>query len=336
MIVRRLLLASMGLAVALPVAGYVYQQWASARDRTSYPPTGSMYEVDGLALHLDCRGEGIPLVVLEAGLGAGSSSWSGMHDRLAHSARVCAYDRPGMGWSDPLGRTASREEVADRLHGLLRVADLTDPRILVGVSAGGVYVRSFHARYPEDVVGMILVDSSHEQQGHRLPELPDAPDMQGALRLCSWLQPFGLIRALGLVERQFDAMGVPNRGTGRAAGQLQPFTHGCAELLKASVSFDGDVKSEKPPGSLGDLPLTVLSQGDEPKAMPEFGMTLAQARRQRKVWDELQEELTALSSRGKHVIVRESGHVIQVDKPEVIVDAVGEMVRDFRARSSQQ
>ncbi|MDP6377769.1 MAG: alpha/beta hydrolase [Pseudomonadales bacterium] len=329
-IVRRILLTLVGLIVVVLAGGYVYQQWALASDRAAFPPPGRMYEVDGLSLHLDCRGEGRPVVVLEAGLGSGSTSWASVHEALVATTRVCAYDRPGMDWSDPLGTTADRTEVAERLHALLRAASVAAPQILVGMSAGGVYVREYYARYPEDIVGMILVDSSHEQQGHRLPDIPDAARTQTIMRLCSWLQPFGLVRALGLVQARFQAPDIPE-DTWEVLRANYNRSHSCSAMMNASASFDGDTQDEDPPASLADLPLMVLSQGREPEALPEFGITLALARERRAVWDVLQKELTALSSRGMRVVARESGHVIQLDALDVVIEAVKYMVRSLRA-----
>ncbi|MBW2374134.1 MAG: alpha/beta hydrolase, partial [Deltaproteobacteria bacterium] len=102
--------------------------------------------------------------------------------------RTCAYDRPGMDWSEPIGRTVDAGEVAVRLHRLVEVAGIPGPYVLVGMSAGGVYVREYQRNHPGGIVGMVLVDSSHEQQGSRLPEISGAANIDRMLSLCSWLQ----------------------------------------------------------------------------------------------------------------------------------------------------
>lgn len=108
-------------------------------------------------------------MLLEAGRTTGSTSWALVQDEIASFTRVCAYDRPGIDWSEPIDGTAGPVDVAQRLHRLIEVAEVDGPWILVGMSAGGVYVREYFDAYPEGVVGMVLVDSSHEEQGLRLP-----------------------------------------------------------------------------------------------------------------------------------------------------------------------
>jgi len=129
-----------GVVLALLIgSGVAYQEVRSADDRSAYPAPGEMVSVDGLDLHLDCRGQGSPVVLLESGLTTGSTSWALVQDEIASSTRVCAYDRPGIDWSEPLEAIAGPVEVAQRLHRLIEVAQIQAPWILVGMSAGGIH-----------------------------------------------------------------------------------------------------------------------------------------------------------------------------------------------------
>jgi pimeloyl-ACP methyl ester carboxylesterase len=318
------------LLVVIVLAGSLYQFRASATDRERYPPPGQILDVDGLALHLDCRGTGEPTLVLEAGLTSGSVTWMLVHDALAETTRVCAYDRPGMDWSEPLGRTANAAEVASRLRRVLEVGGVEGPIVLLGMSAGGVYVREFHRAWPEDIVGMVFVDSSHEQQGHRLPgtDRPDATTE--AVSLCARVQPFGVIRAFSLMAPLLDSFNIPAQVRDVIEANISQ-SHSCASIQAELESFDGEVTDESPPSSLGDLPLLVLSRGKYPEASEDLGITLAMATEGRRVWDELQKELTALSSRGRRVIATESGHVIQFGQPQLLIDEVTRLILEIRA-----
>jgi pimeloyl-ACP methyl ester carboxylesterase len=308
----------------------LYQSRASALDRERYPPSGQLLDVDGLALHLDCRGAGEPTLVLEAGLTSGSVTWMLVHDALAEVTRVCAYDRPGMDWSEPIGRTADAAEVASRLRRVLQVGGVEGPIVLLGMSAGGVYVREFQRTWPEDIVGMVFVDSSHEQQGRRLPEADGENGTQAAVSLCARFQPFGVVRAFSLMDPLLDSFHIPENVREILEANISQ-SHSCGSILAEMESFGGEGMDGSPPSSLGDLPLLVLSQGNEPEANEDLGLTLAMAIEGRLVWDVLQEELTALSSRGRRVVATESGHVIQFRQPQLLIDEVARLIAEIRA-----
>jgi pimeloyl-ACP methyl ester carboxylesterase len=136
----------------------------------------SKVPVGELTLHLVCRGQGSPAVVLEAGLGDDSRVWSSVLPELARTTQVCAYDRAGMGSSSrPAPRPHSSQLMAEELHGLLRAAQIPEPYVLVGHSLGGANIRYLAAKTPHAVAGMVLVDSASEQQPARYwALLPDA------------------------------------------------------------------------------------------------------------------------------------------------------------------
>ncbi|MEQ8860461.1 MAG: alpha/beta hydrolase [Pseudomonadales bacterium] len=331
-LIKRLLQGLALLALVLIGAGALYQWQQSRADAARFPPPGALFEVGGLTLHLDCRGRGRPLVLLEAGLTSGSWSWGTVFDAIAAHTEVCAYDRPGMGWSDPIDRVADAGEVAQRLHALVETAAVSGPYVLLGMSAGGVYVREYYRRYPESVVGMVLVDSSHEQQGLRLPAVDGGATLDRVLTLCSWLQPLGVVRFSDALALLFDQTEIPDAARPLLRSRVNQ-SHYCASMRREIESFAADVRDAEPPASLGDLPLVVLSQGDEPEGDEAFGMSDAQARAMRVVWDELQLELTALSSRGERHVARDSGHVIQLEQPDIVIEAVVGLIGRLRAEA---
>jgi pimeloyl-ACP methyl ester carboxylesterase len=331
-VVLRLLLGLVAAVALAAVTGAVYQ-WLEARaDRERFPPPGRLVTVDDLTLHLDCRGAGQPVVVLEAGLTMGSSSWALVHNPIARHTRTCAYDRPGLDWSEPLGRPASSGEVAKRLHLLLGASDVAGPLVLVGMSAGGVFVREYQRRYPERVAGMVLVDSSHEQQGLRVPGLgsDSAADMQRALAWCARLQPLGVVRLGGLLDRLLDGYGIPAEARPLLLANANQ-SHSCAAMRDESRAFGREVLDPDPPAPLGDLPLVVISQGEIPKPIPALGQTEQAARAQRAAWDVLQRELAGLSTRARHLVAADSGHMIQLEQPDLVTEAVVDLVTELRA-----
>lgn len=131
---------------------------------------GLLIDVGGHLLHIQCRGEGLPVVVLDAGLGGASSDWRKVQPDLATTNRTCIYDRAGYGRSDagPLPRTSAR--IAAELRTLLMLAELPPPYLLVGHSFGGYNMRLFAGLFPGDTAGVVLVDSPHEKQAKALFE----------------------------------------------------------------------------------------------------------------------------------------------------------------------
>ena len=123
----------------------------------------------GYQLHIHCLGEGNPTVILEAALPGASAHWGWVQPDIATTTRVCAYDRAGMGWSDPGPEPRDAQTIASELHTLLDNARIEGPYVLVGHSFGGLYARMYTAQYPDEVAGMVLVDSTHPDQWTRLP-----------------------------------------------------------------------------------------------------------------------------------------------------------------------
>lgn len=316
-----------GLIVLGLLGTTLYQFILSNQDDKAYPAPGVIYTVDKIDMHLDCRGEGSPTLVLEAGLSSGSSSWLKIHDEI--STRTCAYDRPGLDWSEPLARRISAEEVSQRLHKLLSIAGINDNIVLLGMSAGGIYVREYYKQYPEKVIGMVLVDSSHEQQANRLPKINGAEKLGQLINACRFVQPLGLIRISGVLDSSINQLDISTDAKKSRLARLNQ-SYGCAAIYWEQQSFANEMRDEQPPASLGTLPLLVLSQGEQPKADPRYGITLDDAISMRKIWNELQIELSQLSTNSERVIAEESGHVIQLSQPELLVAKVNQFIERLR------
>lgn len=132
-------------------------------------PTGDaidgIFTVDGRRMYLSCKGSGAPTVILEAGHGGNSSTWATVSPAIAPTTRTCRYDRAGLGASAaiPGAGDLSAGDRAAGLHALLDVAGVEGPHVLVGFSYGGMIVRTFAARYPSEVAGVVFVDATHEE-----------------------------------------------------------------------------------------------------------------------------------------------------------------------------
>jgi pimeloyl-ACP methyl ester carboxylesterase len=146
--------------VALVSIGGGYETAREAADVTAYPMPGRLIDVGGHSLHLSCAGSRGPTVVLEPGGGEMSSNLGWIAPAVARDTRVCVYDRAGRGWSEPADTAQDGAQIATDLHTLLQRGHVPGPYVLAGHSFGGLYVLAFAARYPDEVAGMVLVDST--------------------------------------------------------------------------------------------------------------------------------------------------------------------------------
>jgi pimeloyl-ACP methyl ester carboxylesterase len=146
--------------LALASIGGGYQTLGEAADAKAYPMPGQLIDVGGHRLHLRCTGAGTPTVVLEPGAGEMSSNLGWIAPAVARNTRVCVYDRAGRGWSEPASTAQDGAQITADLHTLLQRGHVPGPYVLAGHSFGGLYVLTFAARYPDEVAGMVLVDST--------------------------------------------------------------------------------------------------------------------------------------------------------------------------------
>lgn len=318
--------------VVLLLVGALYQAFASARDRRAIIPPGEMVEVNGAMMHLVCKGSGSPTVILEAGLDGSWIDWTFVHGDLAQQTRTCAYDRLGSGWSDLAPEPQSSDQVAATLNQLLTTADIAPPYILVGYSVGGVRVRSFYEQFPDKVNGMVLVDSSHEQQRLRYPEwvAEENAAFITQLQFCRVVAPFGLLRLVGFANGLVEEFDVSEEIATQFVAMFNQ-TQTCTGSVREHRAVDRDLQQSEGPHSLGDLPLVVLTRGvgeaeELAGEVPES--FISDLEELDAMWDEMQLELVALSTNSMHLIAEESGHIIQATQPELVVDAVKMLLAD--------
>src|SRR5215204_410662 len=181
-IMRWIWMALLGLVVvllALAVAGAIYQAIATERAERAYPAPGEMVDVGGYTLHINCVGQGSPTVLLDAGSGGFSAHWVRVQRQVSDTTRVCAYDRAGMGWSEMGPDPRDAKQITSELHTLLGKAGIEGPYVLVGHSLGGMYMQTYANRYPDEVAGVGLVDTSTDpDQFSQRPEARDSYEPQ--------------------------------------------------------------------------------------------------------------------------------------------------------------
>jgi pimeloyl-ACP methyl ester carboxylesterase len=306
------------LIVVAVVSGALYQNVLLARDRRANPMPGQLIDVGGYRMHIYCVGQGSPPVILDSGLGDSYMAWHNVQPEIAKSVLVCSYDRAGLGYSQPSPRPRTSRVFAEELHELLNAAGVAPPYILVGHSFGGFNVRLFSSLYRSEMAAMVLVDSSHPDQPERMP----ANDLSGAIREAKFLQygePIGISRFFGYCGAD-------------AAVRAAECTFNNAREDSAEIeNVLTSARETTAAGNLGDLPLVVISR-DTDQRDPDFPADLDKARN--KVWAEMQEELSRLSTQGTLVIAKGSGHAIQNGRPEIVIEAVHNVVNRARERSA--
>jgi len=283
----------------------------------------------GRRMNLYCTGEGSPSVIMDAGLGDSTISWALVQPSISRHARTCSFDRAGLGFSDAATRSGTPEHAADDLHRLLQAAGVRPPYILVAHSSGGLNARVFADRHRDEVVGMVMVEASHEDQFTEGWAI-GAPDQKekyekflaeahGCIALAEkGLQPGtpDFKRCVGddSNPRYSDAINAAQR-TYAVTPRWQKAVASERENV-ASVSVE-QVRATRT--SYGDMPLFVLIHSPYPKRDDE---TQVERDLRTLSWERLHTRMASMSTRGVNAIVPDSGHYIQYDHPQTVVDAV--------------
>lgn len=321
---KKIVLYITALLVFIVAAGAVYQFSVENTDRKYIP--GELVNLNGKQIHFYCVGEGKPTVILENGTWGSYPDWMDIMDGAKDTTRICSYDRLGIGWSSLNGGPTSAKKITDTLKSVLTKKGITHKIILVGFSAGGLYVRKYAETYPNDVAGVVLVDSAHEQQVVRNAYRPNKTQV---VNLCSALSWTGLVRILGLMDSDVPSTFDSERGL--AQKRVYYRSQFCSGLLEQSAGFPREFTG-KPPKSLGSLPLTVISSG---KTLREQGFGALFSSEfldsHEKTWPILQKELASLSTDSEFVVAGNSGHAIAIEQPEVVIEAILTMVRRVRS-----
>ena len=312
---RRWLLYPVIAVMVLASVGGGYETVREHLDASAYPMTGQLIDVGGYRLHIHCTGSGSPTVVLQPGGGDMSSAMGWIAPAVAEHTRVCVYDRAGRGWSDPSGTTQDGEQIATDLHTLLHRAHVPGPYVLAGHSFGGLYVRIFAARYPNEVAGMVLIDST----GSALPASTSAQ---------SW-GPDDILARASVLASTSARLGVGRLiGLGGGYGSLPPQS---ADEVRAKIATSASLRStideflqasasEHEAASLtdfGDKPLVVLTAGSGSNA----------------AWMAAQDKTATLSTNSVHRVVDGASHpdlILKQADAAVTAQAIIDVVSSVR------
>jgi pimeloyl-ACP methyl ester carboxylesterase len=278
--------------LALASIGGGYQTLGEAADADAYPMPGQLIDVGGHRLHLSCTGAGTPTVVLEPAAGEMSSNLGWIAPAVARDTRVCVYDRAGRGWSEPASSAQDGAQIATDLHTLLQRGQVPGPYVLAGHSFGGLYVLTFAARYPDEVAGMVLVDStapaSAVSAGAASPGHGGSNEgMSRVSALVSTAARLGLGRLYGqfafgsLPPRSRDEVGASVATASTLGSTIDEYVQATASMEQAAALRD-----------FADKPLIVLEAGSGHDA----------------AWAAAQDRMARLSTNSEHRIIAGASH----------------------------
>lgn len=324
-------------ALLILVAGAAYQLAGVRRDAERYRAPGTIVGIERERLHVTCDGNGRPLVLFESGIAASSLSWSALLRQVARFTRACAYDRAGLGWSEPSRTPRTTAAMLAEMRGVLHHADDAGHAVLVGHSFGALLVCAYASQHPSEIAGLILLDPPSEWHettarqrrmlwgGIQLSRLGGLLARVGVVRGCLALLTGG---APG-VPRNFVRIFGPSvaRELGHLVGEVQklpPEVHPMVQALwcrpkcfqamaRHLAALEQTATEVGQLRTLPDVPLVVISSADQ---RPEV---IAKHR-----W------LASLSANGRHVIAERSGHWIQFDEPDLVVEIIRAIVDDTR------
>jgi pimeloyl-ACP methyl ester carboxylesterase len=298
----------------------------------------------GRKIHLICMGLGSPTVVFTSGLGNWSEIWRRVQPAVAQETRACAWDRAGFGFSSPSPEPQDVVHTTDDLEKALKAARIAGPYVLVGHSLGGYESLLFADRHPPDVVGMVLVDPSIPDQqrliAQRSPALANLFDRlnnSDALKTCGEKLKSGALKVgdeamASCLDDEAAYSPELRANLRRAEGDPSRFLTESSTLEQ----FPADSRLVVDPNrNYGAMPLIVLTalrpQALPPEAHASPEEIAAYADFEKNIWREAHDKIAALSTRGQNRLVPDSSHYIQVIRPQLVIDAVDEVVSEARS-----
>lgn len=263
--------------------------------QSSQLPT-RMVSVDGKAMRiwtagLENRKPGQPVVILESGGGGGLEHFKPIFGQIAERVPVFAYDRRGIGQSEPDTVPQTFDRVAQSLHALLRETQVAPPYVMVGASYGGALIRKFGMLFPSEVAGFVYLDATDVPTRAELAQLPT-----------------------GALEATFNVPPIPQDITPGLRAEFE-------SIMGMIKSEFGEVRALRPPT---DVPIAVIIAG----AKNWSGISEAARTALVQLQIKHQSEWTQASPKGLLIVPSKARHFLFNDEPAIVIDAISYVVRN--------
>ncbi len=325
---RGAIACTIGAVLLLLLAlGATSQYLLTTREREQYPTPGQLVSVGTHRLHLHCQGSGKPLVLLESGLSGWSQDWALVQPELARHTQVCSYDRAGYAWSDEVPQPRTGLLAVEDLRTLLHNASLSGPMVVVGHSWGGMLAQMLAQSHPDEVAGLVLVDALHHDQAVMVDTESYARynrNMRLLTGSATWLAPLGVNRLMQLPASVIvDKLPAAERASAHAfALQSKNFR----TLHTEYVGIDPALEVARNLPAMRRIPTRVLSTHAVRDFPPGWDSPVM-----RHYWA-LEQDALARDLGAKHLVVPEAGHYLQLERPELVVQAVVEVLQSIDAQ----
>jgi pimeloyl-ACP methyl ester carboxylesterase len=310
-------------------SGIAYEQISRASALEEYTAKGSLVDIGSRMLHIDCRGEGSPIVILESGLDTlGSLSWSAVHDQLAQTTRTCAYDRAGIMWSDPRLHTKNlMQDIVSDLNKALVISNEKPPYIMVGHSFGGPYITKFTELFSEKVAGIVFIDSPHPEQMELVQDIEMPLTLSLNNSVSKTLKPFMDITGLSRIINNQTSYSFPNQSKHHSEA-VKAFAPSSDYILTQEISnYSIGLKQVSPLRDFGERPMFVLGNIVNYTEMSD--QQLANAGLNRDIVPAVMEQdrfmfndQASWSSNSNLKLFHNTSHYIQFEKPIEVISAV--------------
>jgi len=287
----------------------------------------------GQRLNLYCLGAGSPAVIFDAGMGDSTISWALVQQAVSKRTRACSFDRAGLGFSDAAVRPSTPRNQSEDLHALLKAARIQPPYVLVAHSLAGMNARVYADMYRGQIVGMVLVEGSHEDQSVRGWAIGDPGQKE---RYDAFLKDAhgcidearkGLVKGTDVFKKCVGDTDDPRFSTAiNAAQEKYAVTvkwQSAVASERENVFYESAAETRASRKSFGDMPLIMLTHSPFPKSKDE---TQDMRNQRTLLWEDLHSQVAAMSTRGINIIVPNSSHYIQYEHPQIVVDAVMQAV----------
>lgn len=305
---------------------FVCQSFAMADGEVfKYPPPGKLVNIDGVNMHIYCSGEGSPTVILEAGLSSYSLDWAYVQPEISKLTRVCSYDRAGYGWSDEGQKPRTVQRITEELEKLLDESGEKPPYILVGHSLGGIYAQYFALEHMDLIRGLVLVDSVNWKMRKKIIKEKMRAferDLKFIAYLGYLVSPYGLTKLINMPSSI-----VVHKLPQEIQDIAYFLTYKKKTYLTIYDELDALDESERlfyekyPELKIPHAPVIILSAsrpGDYPPFMISIGLF--------DHWKKMQDDLAETFPGSMHIIAKMSGHFIQLDEPELVIQAVEKII----------